>query len=200
MLPEQRVAYQEKDLGAIARSAGLDPLREMPGANAARLAKALRACPDGPYWKARLAGASRDVFFITTLDRVPGLVSIMEEACARRGFPRGDMGVYVQPIQQGRSCHLEFQLFYNPSEKEEGARALELAREASPALAESGAFFSRPHEPWTGLAYDRCPDTVYALRELKKIFDPGNVLNRGKLCFAEAGAAGAAAPAPEGGE
>ncbi len=42
MLPERRVAYQEKDLGLIARSNGLAPLREIPGASGARVAEALR--------------------------------------------------------------------------------------------------------------------------------------------------------------
>ncbi len=109
--------------------------------------------------------------------------------CGRR--PRGTAtrrrtwACTSSPSGRGSSCHLEFQIFYNPSEKAGTARAEELARDAAAAMAEAGAFFSRPHEPWIGPAYDRCPDTVYALRELKKVFDPDGVLNRGKLCFAE---------------
>jgi FAD/FMN-containing dehydrogenase len=197
-LPERKVAYQEKDLASIARANGLTIAKQIPGADGASMAQALAGDPAGPYWKSRPRGACQDIFFLTTLDRAPGFIATMREAAARRDYPAGEMGVYVQPLQQGRACHLEFNLFYNPSEEAEAARVHALAREAAAVMAEAGAFFSRPHEPWVGTAYDRCPDTVYALRELKKVFDPDNVLNRGKLCFA--GAAGAAAaPAAEGG-
>ncbi len=189
-LPERRLAYQEKDLGAAARAAGLAPSRELPGIDASRLAREL----EGPgadsgeaWWKLRPLGGCREVFFLTTLDRVPAFTAAMGEAAARHGFPEEDLGLYVQPIRQGSSCHLEFQIFYNPSDEEGAARAGALARDAAASLAEAGAFFSRPHEPWTGPAYDRCPDTVYALRELKKVFDPDGVLNRGKLCFIGSG-------------
>lgn len=182
-LPERKVAYQEKDLAFIARTNGLTILNEIPGADGARVAQALAGDPAGPYWKSRLKGACRDVFFLTTLDRAPGFIATMREAAARHGYPEEEMGVYIQPLQQGRACHLEFNLFYNSSEESEARRAMDLASSTAATLAQAGAFFSRPHEPWVRTAYDRCPDTVYALRELKKIFDPANVLNRGKLCF-----------------
>lgn len=188
-LPERKLAYQEKDLGAVARRFGLAPARELPGVDAARAAGMLEgpgADPAGePWWKMRPKGGCRDVFFLTTLDRVPGFVATMREAAARYKHPEEELGLYVQPMRQGSSCHLEFQIFYNPSKESEAARSDALARDAAAAMAEAGAFFSRPHEPWTGPAYDRCPDTVYALRELKKVFDPDGVLNRGKLCFGE---------------
>jgi FAD/FMN-containing dehydrogenase len=48
---------------------------------------------------------------------------------------------------------------------------------------EYGAFFSRPYGPWADLAYGRFTEGVAALRKLKSIFDPNNILNPGKLCF-----------------
>jgi FAD/FMN-containing dehydrogenase len=50
-------------------------------------------------------------------------------------------------------------------------------------MAGLGAFFSRPYEPWVNEAYARCDDTVDALRKVKAVFDPGDIMNRGKLCF-----------------
>jgi FAD/FMN-containing dehydrogenase len=48
---------------------------------------------------------------------------------------------------------------------------------------DAGAFFSRPYGAWADLAYGRDAATTAALRKLKAIFDPANVMNPGKLCF-----------------
>jgi FAD/FMN-containing dehydrogenase len=55
--------------------------------------------------------------------------------------------------------------------------------DASRTLMEKGAFFSRPYGPWADMAYARFTEGVAALRKLKNIFDPNNILNPGKLCF-----------------
>jgi FAD/FMN-containing dehydrogenase len=54
---------------------------------------------------------------------------------------------------------------------------------AAGALANRGAFFSRPYGPWADMAYRRDAGTTMALRKVKGIFDPNNVMNPGKLCF-----------------
>jgi FAD/FMN-containing dehydrogenase len=47
----------------------------------------------------------------------------------------------------------------------------------------NGAFFSRPYSPWADMVYGRLTESVAALRKLKGVFDPNNILNPGKLCF-----------------
>jgi FAD/FMN-containing dehydrogenase len=119
---------------------------------------------------------------LTTLDRVPDFIQVMEAEAQAAGYPQERIGVYIQPIQQGRNVHLEFTLYFGPADR---AKAGELFTSASAALAEAGAFFSRPYGPWADLAYARCPDTVAALRKVKDMLDPDGVLNRGKLCFSK---------------
>jgi len=46
-----------------------------------------------------------------------------------------------------------------------------------------GAFFSRPYGESTGMILNRDAATVSVLGKLKKIFDPNNVMNPGKMCF-----------------
>ena len=58
-----------------------------------------------------------------------------------------------------------------------------LREAASVALSDRGAFFSRPYGSWADMAYGKDPATAEALRKVKKIFDPNNVMNPGKLCF-----------------
>ncbi|MBN2025214.1 MAG: FAD-binding oxidoreductase [Actinobacteria bacterium] len=181
-LPEERVAYQEHDLARHAQAAGVAAVPEVPGCPWKKMERILAAPSPDPYYKTVPKGAFADIFFITTLDRVPSFIQVMEAEAAKAGYPPERIGVYIQPIQQGRNVHLEFTLYYDPAD---AAKADELFSAASRALSDAGAFFSRPYGPWAELAYARCPDTVAALRKVKKMLDPDNILNRGKLCFTE---------------
>jgi FAD/FMN-containing dehydrogenase len=183
--PEKRVAYQEKGISEMAQHYGVKIVSEIPGAGPRRMMDILDNPSTEPYWKLRLKGGVRETFFLTTLDKTPGFIGQMEKLAASRGFPPTDIGLYIQPVQQGRNCHLEFQLYYDPGDEEEAARVEGLCAEANPALADAGAFFSRPYGDWAGVAYSRCPDTVMMLKKVKDILDPNGVLNRGKLCFGE---------------
>lgn len=182
-LPEQRIAYQEADLARLAQASGVRPVREVPSATPRRMAETLKNPSREPYFKLAAKGAFLDIFFLTTLDRVPSFISVME-ACAREhDYPVGELGIYIQPIQHGRSCHLEFNLYYDPDNADDESSTRALYSSASRALCDAGAFFSRPYGEWSGLAYARCPDTVAALRKVKEMLDPAGVLNPGKLCF-----------------
>ena len=179
-LPEMRVAYQEKDLAAHAQACGVRAVSGVAGCSARKMERILASPSPEPYYKAAPKGAFADIFFLTTLDRVPSFVEVMGSTAERFAYPRERVGTYIQPIQQGRNVHLEFTLYYDPADAE---KAGELFAAASRALSEAGAFFSRPYGPWADLAYARCPDTVSALRKVKDMLDPDHVLNRGKLCF-----------------
>ncbi len=179
-LPEERVAYQERDLSRHAQQAGVIPVSEVPGCSWKKMERILAAPSPEPYYKTRPKGDFLDIFFLTTLDRVPGFISVMEDVASEFGYPRDRIGVYIQPIQQGRNVHLEFTVYFSPEDRGKGR---ELYEAASRALSEAGAFFSRPYGIWSELAYARCPDTVRVLRKVKEMLDPDQVLNRGKLCF-----------------
>jgi hypothetical protein len=181
-LPEQRVAYQEHDLEAHAQAAGVRPTAGIPGCSWKRMEEIIASPSPEPYYKLRPKGAFLDIFFLTTLDRAPHFIAIMKAEAERFGYPFSRIGIYVQPIQQGRNAHLEFTIYYDPADSKQ---ARDLFNSASAALCDGGAFFSRPYGPWSDLAYARCPDTVRALKRVKVLLDPDNVLNRGKLCFKE---------------
>jgi FAD/FMN-containing dehydrogenase len=55
--------------------------------------------------------------------------------------------------------------------------------DASRTLMDSGAYFSRPYGAWADMVYGRYDEGAAALKKLKSIFDPMNILNPGKLCF-----------------
>jgi FAD/FMN-containing dehydrogenase len=181
--PEERLDYQTKDIMDIAQRYGLNPSKTVPGVNSLKLLQALGEPCREPFWKLRHRGSSADIFFLTTLDRSPEYVSLMHAEARETGFPAADIGTYIQPVQQGRSCHVEFNLTFNPGNGSEVARARRTFEQASKALMSKGAFFSRPYGVWAELVRDQCVENVAALRKVKHIFDPNNVMNPGKPFF-----------------
>jgi hypothetical protein len=100
-----------------------------------------------------------------------------------RRYPIENMGVYIQVVVQGTSCHSEFNLYCDPANPTELERVKWLVNEGSRDLANKGGFFSRPYGAWADMAYNRVADTAVMERKVKEIFDPNGILNPGKLCF-----------------
>lgn len=184
--PEERINIQEKYLGNICEDLKLKPLTALPGAEGKESAiLELLSGPwqKEPYWKLRRKGSCHDIFFLTTLDQAPRFIELMRGIVAGYRYPGDDIGCYLQPMVQGRGCHCEFNLPCDESDSREAAEVKKLFVDLSEALIENGAFFSRPYGPWADMVYGRFPEGVGALRKLKGIFDPNNILNPGKLCF-----------------
>lgn len=183
--PEERVEYQEKDIADIAQKRGILISGQIPGLNGRRAEKMLSSPCEGIYWKNRLKGACKEIFFLTTLNRAKAHQELAFRIIENHGFSRDTVGIYIQPMQHGRICHMEFDIYYDSSDEKESARIDAVYTEMSFALAEAGAFFSRPYGIWADMVYEKCPDTVDALKKMKRIFDPNGIMNGGKLCFQE---------------
>jgi FAD/FMN-containing dehydrogenase len=179
--PEERIAYQKKDILAQARGYGLVAQPMIPGGSTTAFLASLES-PAEPFWKFKLNGGCSDIFFLTTLDRVPQFINLMHGLCNEHQYDVRDMGVYIQPIQQGRNCHCEFNLTYDPDDKEESEKVRRLFAAASELMLKEGAFFSRPYGDWAHMVYNRDAATRESIMKLKGIFDPQNIMNPGKLC------------------
>jgi FAD/FMN-containing dehydrogenase len=182
-LPQERVDYQEKDIMDTAQSFGVTPVTAIDGIQGSDVLETLSTVSAEPYWKLRYKGGCHDIFFLTTLGKTPEFVACMDERVAEAGHPGTDIGVYLQPPIQGRACHCEFNVSYDPANPKELEKVRKLFFDASKALMGRGGFFSRPYGPWAEMAYGRDGQSAMALRKVKGIFDPNNVMNPGKLCF-----------------
>ncbi len=182
-LPQERVSYQENDMKDIAAELGVEAVTAVQGITARDVLEAVSGISSEPYWWLCRKGGCHDIFFLTTLDRAPEFVATMRGAAEATGYPAEDVGVYLQPQIQGRACHCEFSLSCDPGDPAEVERVQSLYVDASQALMDMGGFFSRPYGPWAGAAFARDPESAAALRKVKGIFDPNNVMNPGKLCF-----------------
>ncbi len=182
-LPKERVEFQERDISDIAQQFGLRLVPEIAGARNSEVMKAVFNPSGEPYWKLGFEGGSQDIFFLTTLDRTPEFVKTMYAAAEACQFPVSEIGVYLQPVHQGASCHCEFYLPYDRNNPVETARMRGFFNRASEEVLRTGAYFSRPYGIWANMAYNRDAQTTMVLKKIKGIFDPNNVMNPGKLCF-----------------
>ena len=184
--PEERVNIQEKYLMQICEDLSLKPQTTLSGAEGKEsffLELLSNPWYREPYWKLRYKSSCHDIFFLTTLSKVPQFIGIMKEIVSKHHYPIDDVGGYIQPMVQGRGCHCEFNLPCDKSNVEEVTGVQKLFMDASETLMKNGAFFSRPYGLWADMVYSRYEEGVKALKKLKNIFDPNNILNPGKLCF-----------------
>ncbi len=181
--PEEKVKYQIQDTSKYAQSLNLEPVRQIGEISAFAFLKLLHEPPKGSYWKLRPKGSCYDVFFLTTGDKCSGLNAIMRDVLIKNDYSVFDMGIYIQPQVQGVCYHCEYSLFFDPANTAESNAVRKISTSAFDPLANAGAFFSRPYGPWADSAYRRDAQTTMGLRKVKKIFDPNNIMNPGKLCF-----------------
>lgn len=183
--PEERIEYEEEALFAIAAELSLanvkTSLAGIPSAERRILHTLRHAWPeDKLYWKWGLCGECADLPFITTLDRLPRFVQAVSAVAAAHAYPAEEIGCYVQPLEYGRACHIEFSFFFDPAEID-FTRALYV--DAARTALDLGAFYSRPYGILADLVYPRAGGYTMMLKKTKVILDPNHILNPGKLCF-----------------
>ena len=187
--PEEKLAYEENFLKQVLHNEFPklplgDNLPGFPGLGRKLLPMLRKPWPtDVPYWKNRLRGGCQSLFFITKPVQVPVFMETMEFVAAKYGYPMGDVGSYIQPIEHNRACQVEFSFFYDPEDDAEKALIAEMYREAALAMMADGGFFSRPYGELAPIVFDRAAGYTMALKRVKKVFDPKNIMNPGNLCF-----------------
>jgi FAD/FMN-containing dehydrogenase len=184
--PLERIAYEEEALMEVAAELTFEPKKTVAGIaglEAAMLDKLRNLPSNGDYWKTRFTSSTQDIFFTTTMDRASDYADLVLTSAACYGLNINEVGIYMQPLERGRACHLSFSLPCDVTSVPDKENIRSLYLELSERLISEGAFFTRPYGPWADMVYRRATSYTNTLRELKKVFDPNQILNPGKLCY-----------------
>jgi len=184
--PEGRIAYEEESIMKISRDYGSQIMTTLAGIPhlPSLLVSLFRRPWDGSiYWKQYPSGSFCDIFFLTTMNRASDFITLVNGVMKRHILSVEDLGIYIQPIERGRICHVEFSLRYNSSSYKTKKKARDFFLETSRAVADAGGFFSNPYGYWAKLAYEKADSYVKVLRAVKSALDPKNIMNPDRLCF-----------------
>lgn len=186
--PEEKIEYEEEGLQEAAVELHVPELPNsvpaLPGVER-ELPRMLRgAWPEGKtYWKFADKGACQDLFFHTTLNKAPAFIQAISQLSGKHGYSIDDIGFYLQPLEYARACHFECNFYYHPDAPDAVGKIRDLFTEAAETSLDMGAFFTRPCGLIANLVYDRATSYTMALRKVKQLFDPNNVMSPGRLCF-----------------
>jgi FAD/FMN-containing dehydrogenase len=181
--PEERIHSYIEDITDITQRLGLEAVKSIGGISANGLLRIVQQPSAEPYWKLRYKGACEDIFFLTINSKLEDQIAGLNEMAARASYSPTDIGIYLQPIVQGTGCHCEFNLFYDPANSIEANQVKELSCNAFKKLMGRGAFFSRPYGDNAWMILNKDAASAAVINKLKKIFDPNNIMNPGKIGF-----------------
>jgi FAD/FMN-containing dehydrogenase len=183
--PEEKVAYEEEALRALSQEMGFALTQTVGGEEG--LETTLLDTILNPWTalrKARYKGSFHPVTCYAKLADVPQLEEAITALAQERGYPIGDIGGYMLPIERGRNCYLEFDLHCDLDDADDVEKVKALWLEANKLLANKGALLSNPYGVCDDIIYSRVnPTYVRLLKDWKKELDPNNILNPGQLCF-----------------
>jgi len=176
-LAEDKLDYLEGDINDLIRESNLVHLEKSDLINSDVILRCVNESTSKP-WRTRYKGYYQDLFFLSNFENISNYILMVESNYSE------DLGIYIQPINQGTSYHCEFDYFYDPNNDIKLNEIKRKFSEISIDLMDSGAFFNRPYGYWAKEMYSRhIEQTSIALKKIKRIFDPNNVLNPGVLCF-----------------
>ncbi|MCP4716347.1 MAG: FAD-binding oxidoreductase [Deltaproteobacteria bacterium] len=182
--PEERLAFEEKAVYEIADQFGCtvsDGLKALPDANV-RLQNMLNGPWEGDvHWKERQKGGCLEMVFHSGLDKIPGYWELLKNVAGEYGIDVRELGLYIQPRQRARVCHVEIQIPCDPEDAASIDNVKAFHRKAFETLLNAGALFYRPYYDWADAIYARSGYTFETIKKLKNIIDPNHTLNPGKI-------------------
>lgn len=190
LLPEMRVAQQEEDIRDIAARYALQLNAKAGDIDAEVFYQNINGNGTGAFahalesgWREPQSGISRELPFVTTMEKAPSYVKLIEDISAASSAKEfiSDTAIYIQPQHCGTSAHMEFDFFcdkISPYVEKEMKRFMKKVQEA---LSAARAYYSRLYGNLAGIQLNKDTRTYEIQERIRDIFDPHRIMNPGKL-------------------
>jgi FAD/FMN-containing dehydrogenase len=178
--PDEKIEYEEEALLEIASKFDISPSQTVPEIPelSKKVSSMLRKpCLKKEFWKSLYKGSFQDIFFHTTLERVPNFTKGLIELSSNFGYPTEDIGIYLQPLEYGRACFCQYTLPYDPNDQEDIKKVHHFFLDASERIIKGGGFFSTPYGPLEDMVFSRASSFFDVTNIVKSTLDPNNIMN-----------------------
>ena len=179
-LPKERLAFHKQDIAQIANNDGLELKSTIGKLSADSLFNKVTHTCGEKDWRDTLRGDCLSIIFQTTLNRAQVFLAKFSAIAKDCGILESDIGVYIQPMVQNHMCHIEFLISFDLDSSEEVEKIRQIEKLATKQLMEAGGFFSRPYGTSSEIVWGQNSENLRLLEIIKDIFDPNQVLQRGK--------------------
>jgi len=132
--------------------------------------------PMGSLNQNRYKGSWNPIFCYTTMGNLSFFYKLITTATEKYKYASGDIGFLILSLNHGATFYFEPSFYRDPNDGEESQSVEKLFLEVSSRLIHEGAFFDRPYPLWAKNYHSK-------VKGIKKVVDPKNIMNPGKLAF-----------------
>jgi FAD/FMN-containing dehydrogenase len=133
---------------------------------------------DRDYLRGRTAVIDHYDFY----KRAPGLLAKVRETAQSKGYAEEEVGQVMIPVYYGGSCYCESDLYFDPGDEAEAAKAADIRAAAYEQLLDEGTFVDRPSGEVARMVYARVNEGyLKVLKTFKNIVDPAGLMNPEQL-------------------
>ncbi len=181
---KEQVAYQEEDLKDVTSKLKAEAETDLPGITDARK-KVLKELdyPKGILNLNRVKGVCNSLPVYTSFVNIRALDRVVTRLTEKHNYPESEVGFFILPIERGQAVYYEPSFHRDPDNEKDTERTQKLWFEVAEEMLNNGAYYERPYGPLAAMTYTRATTYRSILKRIKKIVDPNNIMNPGKLTF-----------------
>jgi hypothetical protein len=179
------LSYKELDLKDVLTSYGLEAAENLPGVSDAgtRLMQEIDH-PRGMLSQRQYRGECSSIACMASRTQLNQFYDLTLRAAGQAGGGGVELGFMIMPLNFGGSYYFEPGFYYDPADAKDREVKRNQFLSVSRSLIHAGAYFPRPYPLWAEQVYFRMGAYHRKIKMVKKLLDPKNIMNPGKLALA----------------